>query len=219
MSFSAFNMLNFVRGSVYISYFEKTADGRLTAKEVNEGFYNPDKLNEVKLIYYFPDNCDVFEEVKKFFYLAKDRAKVFNRELSNIQQLIRDQSGGKVRNVVVYEVLELNALAFYEGAKGFDLKKEYKLSKMPSLFLKRELERATLYFLKKFGLMSKISFQFKFDFWLDVYEEEISSNLYSIGAKKINAKTLDKHTKEMIKILSKPNLFNYSLFAEIKETF
>lgn len=212
-------MLNFVRGSVYISYFEKTADGKLTAKEVNEGFYNPDKLNEVKLIYYFPDNCDVFEEVKKFFYLAKDRAKVFNRELNNIQQLIRDQSGGKVRNVVVYEVLELNALAFYEGAKGFNLKKEYKLSKIPSLSLKRELERATLYFLKKFGLMSKIFFQFKFDFWLDVYEEEISSNLYSIGVKKINAKTLDKHTKEMIEILKKPNLFSLSLFAEIKETF
>jgi len=208
VSFSAFDILSFTRGSVYIRYFDKTK----SKKETNE-------LNEVKLIHYFSNDCDVFEEVKNFFHLAKDRVKLFNSELNNIQQLINNQSGSTLRRVIVYEVLELNALAFYEGAKGFNLKKEYKLSKIPSLSLKRELERSTLYFLKKFGLMSKISFQFKFDFWLDVHEEEISSNLYSIGAKKINAKTLDKHTKEMIKILSKPNLFNYSLFAEIKETF
>lgn len=208
MSFSAFDILSFTRGSVYIRYFDKTK----SKKETNE-------LNEVKLIHYFSNDYDVFEEVKNFFHLAKDRVKLFTSGLNNIQQLINNQSGSTLRRVIVYEVLELNALAFYEGAKGFNWKKEYKLSKIPSLSLKRELERSTLYFLKKFGLMSKISFQFKFDFWLDFHEEETSSNLYSVGAKKINAKTLDKHTKEMIKILSKPNLFNYSLFAEIKETF
>lgn len=206
VSFNALDILSFTRGSVYIRYFDKTK----SKKETNE-------LNEVELIYYFSNDCDVFEGVKNLFHLAKDRVKLFTSELNNIQQLINNQSGSTLRKVTVHEVLELNALAFYEEAKGFNLKKKYKLSKFPYLSFKKELEQATLYFLNNFGLMSEISFQFKFYFWLNISEEKISSNLYP--TKQSNSKTFDKHTKEIIKILSKPNLFNFSLFAEIKETF
>lgn len=126
MSFNALDILSFTRDSVYIRYFDKTK----SKKETNE-------LNEVELIYYFSNDCDVFEGVKNLFHLAKDRVKLFTSELNNIQQLINNQSGSTLRKVTVYEVLELNALAFYEEAKGFNLKKKYKLSKFPYLSFKK----------------------------------------------------------------------------------
>ncbi|ABJ91527.1 hypothetical protein YS40_133 [Thermus phage phiYS40] len=212
VSFSAFDILNFTRGFVYISYLEKKADKKLPAK-------NSCEFSEVKFSYFFPNYCDVFEEIKNFFNLAKDRAKMFNRELNNIKRVVRNQSSNNKLNVVTFESLEFSALAFYGEDKGFDLKKEYKLSELPSLSLKKELEKATMYFLKNFGLMSKISFRFKFDFRLNVFDEEISSDLYSTNTKQIDTKIFDKHTREIVKILSEPNLFDYSLIAEIEEFF
>jgi hypothetical protein len=81
VSFSAFNMLNFVRGSVYIRYFDKTKSKKET-----------DELNEVKLIYYFSNDCDVFEEVKNLFHLAKDRVNLFNFSLfAKLKETFRKQ--------------------------------------------------------------------------------------------------------------------------------
>lgn len=194
MPFSALSILSFKSGSVHVSYFDYKASAK-----------KPHKLNEISFVHYFPDDCDVFKEVNTYFCLVKERVQAFT---NNIQQLLNNQDESKAIKFTVYELLELNALAFYEQGKGFDLKKEYKLFEVPSLSLKKELEQAMLYFLHNFDIMSCISFQLKFYFWLDFPNQKQKS-----------FETLDKRTKEMIEILKKPNLFNLSLFAEIKETF
>lgn len=194
MPFSALSVLSFKIGSVHVSY----SDYKELAKK-------PHKLNEISFAYYFQDNCDVFKKVNSYFHLVKERVQVFT---NNIQQLLNNQDESKAIKFTVYEILELNTSAFYEQGKGFTLKKEYKLFEVPSLSLKKELEQAMLYFFRNFGTMSCISFLLKFYFWLDFPNQKQKS-----------FETLDKRTKEMIEILKKPNLFNLSLFAEIKEIF